>query len=105
MRAVHDHAEPRIGRFQRRRDRAGLAARQRAHRVEEMREAGEPLGHGGARLGVGRHRMTEADPDAGARQLADEPFRRPLGRERDHGRAHAAARRSNAPSSAVGMRI
>ena len=105
MHAVDDHAEPRTGRFERRRDRPRLARLERTHRVEEMGEADEPFRQRRFGLRIGRHRMAEADADAGRGELRDEAGRHLLGRQGHHACNGPAARRATSDPPSSGRRI
>ena len=86
MEAVDDQSVPAPRRFERGGDRAGLPGGERAHRVEEMREAGEAIRERLPRLLVGRHGMAERDQDPRLGKPANEAFRHAFGRERHEGR-------------------
>ena len=92
MLAIDDQPIERARLFERRRDRSGIARRERPHRVEQMGEAGQPLGEGRAGLFIGRHRMAERDPHPCPRQRRDKARRHAFRRQRHHRRAAARHR-------------
>ena len=92
MLAVDDHAEPGAGRFESGGDRPGLAQLQRSHRIEEMREARDPLRQRGAGLCIGRHGVAEADANTGLGEPRGKSRRHLLGRQRDHHGANLRSR-------------
>ena len=82
--------------FQRRRDRAGLAAIERPHGIEQMGKAGQARRHRFLGLRIGRHRVAKRNAHARGRKRSDK-FQRDLVRgQRDEQRALAAARSGKA---------
>ena len=75
--------------FECRRDRPPFARGERAHRVEQMGEAGQPRGDRGAGLLIARHRMAERDANPGAREAGDKAARHTFGGQRHQSRAAA----------------
>ena len=78
---LHDHVRP----HERRADDAGVAMRQRPHRVEDVGDRANAAIEGGVRLGRSRVRVAEGDDDSPGLEHVDE-LERPgqLGRERHH---------------------
>ena len=95
---LHDDVRP----HERGADDAGIAVRQRPHRVEDVRDGADAAVEGGVGLGRGRVRVAERDDDSARLERVDE-LERPgqLGRERHH--PHRAGGEEPLEQSQVGV--
>ena len=89
---IDDDAAPAVRIFQRRADRAGLAALQRRHRVVQMREAADAGIESGTDLFVAAGGVSRAQQHAARDERADGIGRYAFRRQRHHGDAMAQRR-------------
>ena len=80
--------------FERGRNRAGLAAIERPHGIEQMRKAGKARRHGFFCLRIGRHRVAKRNAHTCSRERSDKFQRDPFRRQCDEHRPRRGAVRS-----------
>ena len=102
MDAVDDDLDDHVRTGQRRAGEAGIAVRERAHRVEEVRDGVDAALEGGVRLVTGRVGVPERDGDAALLEQVDQlEGAGQLGRERDQ--PHRAGGQQSLEERGIGV--